>query len=103
MKLVIEGQLPTLNEYINAERTNRFIAAKIKKEATEMVAWQAKKLPKIEAPADYTFTWYVANKRKDPDNVAFATKFILDGLMAAGKLDNDSMKWVRSLTHFFEI
>lgn len=101
--LTIEGKLPSLNEYVNAERTNRFIAAKIKKEATELVAWQCKGVLKISGCNDYTFTWYLPNKRSDPDNISFAQKFIFDGLQVAGKLENDSMKYVRSLTHFFEV
>lgn len=103
MKLVIQGTFPSLNKYINAERTNRFIAAKIKKQATELVTWQCKSMPAITKQADYTFTWFVPNRRSDSDNIAFACKFIFDGLQAAGKLPNDSMKYVRSITHFFEI
>ena len=99
----IEGRLPDLNKYVNAERTNKYIAAKIKKEATELVAWQVKKIPPIKGCNDYTFTWYAPNRRSDPDNVSFATKFVLDGLQVAGKLENDSMKHIRSLTHFFEL
>lgn len=33
-RLLIEGELTALNEYINAERRNRHIAAKIKKDET---------------------------------------------------------------------
>lgn len=103
MNLVIEGTLPTLNKYINAERTNKYMAAKLKKDATELVAWQCKKLPQINGQADYTFTWYVKDKRSDPDNIAYGAKYIFDGLQAAGKLANDSMKYVRSICHFFEV
>lgn len=105
MRLVIEHPLPTLNEYINAERSNKFRAAKIKKQATEMIAWDAKSQIKTEIDflADYTFYWTLPNKRKDPDNVSFGQKFIFDGLMMAGKLPNDSMKYVRSICHFFDI
>jgi len=103
VKLTINGSLPTLNKYINAERSNRYIGAKLKKDATDLVAWQVKSAPKIKGLNDYTFTWYVPNKRSDPDNVAYACKFVFDGLQAAGKLENDSMRFVRSLTHFFEV
>ncbi len=103
MKLTIEGLLPSLNKYINAERTNKFIGAKIKREATELVAWQCKSIKPVTRQADYTFTWYVPNKRSDPDNIAYGCKYIFDGLQASGKLPNDSMAWVRSITHFFEV
>lgn len=103
MKLTIEGRLPTLNQYIAANNRNRFISAKMKKDFTELVAWQCKKLEPISTQADYTFTWYVPNKRSDPDNIAYAAKYVFDGLQAAGKLPNDSMKYVRSICHFFEV
>tara|TARA_R110000868_G_scaffold264199_2_gene522803 strand:+ start:51 stop:398 length:348 start_codon:yes stop_codon:yes gene_type:complete len=103
MQVIIEGTLPTANKYINAERTNRYIGAKLKHDATNLVAWQCKKMEKITKPADYTFTWYVPNKRSDPDNIAFGAKFVFDGLQVAGKLDNDNFKMVRSITHFFEV
>ncbi len=103
MQLIIDTQLPTLNRFIGAERTNKYAGAKMKKEATQLVAYYALSLEPIEGLADYTFTWYRPNKRSDPDNVAFGAKFIFDGLMEAGKLPNDSQRYVRSLTHFFEV
>jgi len=103
MKLTIRGDLPSLNRYVNAERTNKFMGAKIKREATDLVAWQCKSLPVIKGQCDYTFTWYVKNKRSDPDNIAYGCKYIFDGLQASGKLENDSMKHVRSIGHFYEV
>lgn len=102
-KLTILGKLPSANEYIAANNRNRFISAKLKKNATELVAWQCKNIEPIKGLNDYTFTWYVPNKRCDPDNLSFAQKFVFDGLQSAGKLENDSMKHVRSICHFFEI
>lgn len=103
MQLIINYELPTLNRYIGAERTNKYIAATIKKAATELVAWSVKDIEPITYQADYTFTWYRPNKRSDPDNVAFGCKFFYDGLMMAGKLPNDSMRYVRSICHLFEV
>jgi len=100
---IIEGELPDLNTYINAERTNRYKAAKIKKDATELVAWYAKRLPVIDQPADWYFHWTVKNKRKDPDNIAFACKFIFDGLQQAGVLNNDNMVAIRSIHHTYSV
>lgn len=42
-------------------------------------------------PCRITFVWHLKNKRKDLDNVAFAKKFILDGLVKAGTLKNDNL------------
>ena len=82
-RLLIEGELTALNEFINAERRNRYIAAKIKKDETGYCQDVAKKsglkLQETDFPCALIITWYVKNKRKDADNIAFAKKFILDG------------------------
>lgn len=101
-QLLIEGELTALNEFINAERRNRFIAAKIKKGETgycQDVAEKSElKLQETDFPCALIITWYVKNKRKDADNIAFAKKFILDGLVEAGVLPNDNRKYVQGFT-----
>lgn len=97
--LLIEGELTALNEFINAERRNRYIAAKIKKDETgycqDVAEKSDLKLQKNDFPCALIITWYVKNKRKDADNIAFAKKFILDGLVEAGVLPNDNRKYVK--------
>lgn len=98
-KMLIEGELTALNEFINAERRNRYIAAKIKKDETgycqEVAEKSELKLQETDFPCALIITWYVKNKRKDADNIAFAKKFILDGLVEAGVLPNDNRKYVQ--------
>lgn len=98
-QLLIEGELTALNEFIDAERRNRYIAAKIKKDETGYCQDVAKKsglkLQETDFPCALIITWYVKNKRKDADNIAFAKKFILDGLVEAGVLPNDNRKYVQ--------
>ena len=100
MKITIPGELTDLNNYTNANRSNKFAGSKIKKENTEAVAWIAKqhKDEELTFPVDFIFTWYVPNKRKDKDNIAFAKKFILDGLVEAGILPNDGWNYVGNWT-----
>lgn len=97
--LLIEGELTALNEFINAERRNRYIAAKIKKDETgycqDVAEKSDLKLQETDFPCALIITWYVKNKRKDADNIAFAKKFILDGLVEAGVLPNDNRKYVQ--------
>ncbi len=108
-KIVIDGQLTTLNSYINAERRNRYIAGSIKKKETKRCADSALKYlednpnVKIEFPANIHIKWYRENKRSDPDNIAFAKKFILDGFMKAGLLDNDNWENIRSFEDYFYV
>lgn len=97
MNLTIEGELTDLNTYVRAERTNRFISAKIKRQETERVAReaQAAKLPPVSRyPVRIAFRWYSKDSRKDIDNVAFAKKFVLDGLVLAGVLEGDGRRHV---------
>ena len=97
MKFVISRELTDLNSYIKAERTSRYMAAKIKREETEFVYWEiiGQKPSLVSKPVTISFTWYTETRRKDPDNVAFAKKFILDGLVRAGVLEDDSRKWIK--------
>jgi hypothetical protein len=83
-------ELTDLNSYISAERTNRFIAAKIKRQNTELVAHYARlRLDPIEKISEFTLIWRHKNKRKDFDNVEFGVKWIKDGLVVAGIVKND--------------
>jgi len=107
--ITIFGELTSLNEYINAERSNRFIGAKLKKENTENVQMQClsdenRKQEPIEKPCLINFRWFTKNKKKDPDNISSAgRKFILDGLVKSGILKDDTRKFVKGFTDNFEI
>jgi len=102
MNIVLEGEFPNLNQEISHAKSHFAIYAKYKKEWTWMVELQCRTLPPIkEYPVSITFTWVTKNKRKDPDNVAFAKKYILDGLVHAGILENDSRKFIHSIQDFF--
>ena len=84
-------ELVDLNTYISAERSNRFKAAKIKKEMTELVAKECirQKLPKLQKIDQIAFFWIHRNKKKDFDNVEFSQKWIRDGMVKAGVIPND--------------
>lgn len=92
----------SLNEYIKAERsTYRWKGSDIKRQETNTVAMLVKKYPKIDYKADVYFTWHLPDKKKDPDNIAFAQKFIFDGLMKAGLIENDGHKQINSIHHYY--
>ena len=101
MKLFIKNELLTLNEYINIERGNKFKAAKVKKINTMVCKAAARRLTNINPYAlyDVKVTWNVTNKKKDPDNIFFGVKFILDGLVNAGVIKNDGRKNIRHISH----
>lgn len=95
-KLTIPLPLITLNQYTNAERTNKFKAAKIKKEMTGICAQHSRVAKNkglvIETPFKATFEWFMKDKRQDLDNIAFQKKFILDGMIKAKLIENDGYK-----------
>lgn len=91
-------RFPTLNEYIDCERGSTIAAAAMKKKCTEQVKEQclAQKIQPVNGKVDLLFEWH-SSTRHDPDNVAFAKKFILDGLQAAGVLENDNRKFIGTM------
>lgn len=101
-KVKIPFKLPGANEYIQVCRANRYKAAKFKKNLEADIGLFLKNLPKFETPIKIHFIWIEENKRRDPDNTAFAKKFILDALVKNGKLKNDNHKYVTAFTDTFE-
>jgi hypothetical protein len=98
----IPGRLPGMNEIVNAARHNRFAGAKQKRDETERCALWAMPLKPFNEPVRLSIRWIEPNMRRDVDNISGGgTKFILDGLVAAGKLPNDSRRWVTGIFHEF--
>lgn len=105
--LVIQGRLCSLNEYIAAERSNKYKAAKMKQEneAIVMIAIkQQLRNVKIEKPVYMEYTWVEKNKRRDLDNISsFGRKVIQDVLVNAAVLKNDGWKQIVGFSDRFEI
>lgn len=104
--LTVKGELTDLNTYIKALNNDRWSGNTIKQEETHRVAWEARlaRLKPVQAyPVKITYRWYSPDQRKDTDNVAFSKKFINDGLVEAGILENDSRKFIAGFTDEFYI
>lgn len=102
MKFEIPGKLPGLNDIIAAAKSHYGEYAKMKETYTEMVTWLAKKLPKFERVA-LIITWYEPDQRRDPDNIMAGQKFIMDGLVEAGTIPDDSQKYIQGIVHRFRV
>ena len=90
---MIKFDFITLNQYINAERSNKFVASKIKKVKTNEIAKHfINEVPIKDYPFDVHFIWYCKSKKSDPDNIVFQKKFILDGMAMSGIIRNDTFK-----------
>lgn len=98
----IPMKLPSLNEYINECRRNRFAGATMKRKIETKISEYISELPTYDKPITITFTWIEENRRRDLDNVCFAKKFVLDAMVKSGKLHNDNRKYVTGFTDKFE-
>lgn len=101
---VLLYKFPTLNDYTDTARGNKYASAADKRMLTDLVTWEAKSQHlKPAKKARIGFLWRETNRMRDPDNIAFAKKYILDGLVKAGVLQGDGWKHVTGFTDDFEL
>jgi Holliday junction resolvase RusA-like endonuclease len=92
-----------LNDYISAERTNRFKAAKIKADMETQVhaglkdAAKKGTLHSHKEPCELWICFVEPNRRRDLDNISFATKAIQDAMVKVGVFPDDSAKFIQLL------
>ncbi len=104
-RVALHTVIPTANEMINIERRNKYLAAKLKATTErdlirEMIAhFTTTKHEETQYPVHMTYTWHRKNKRTDPSNVAWGTKYVEDALQRAGVLRNDGPREIASITH----
>lgn len=96
---------PTMNELISANRTNKFVGAKMKREWTNKIALQARcDLTPYKTKVWISCLWQLKHRRHDPDNLTSSLKFVLDGFVNAGIIIDDNLTWVQSpLVHSFAV
>lgn len=103
-KFDIMQKLPSLNDYINACRTNKYKGAKFKDDIETYIGWAIRqamcegKVKPTKKPIKITFIWHERTKRRDADNIASAKKYILDAMQKQGIIPNDSRKYVKGFT-----
>jgi len=103
--LTLKGEFTDLNTYIHGMNKNRFIGARYKKDETERVWAECKvaRLKPMKNPVFIVFEWFSPDKRKDKDNISYAKKSILDGLVRAGVLKNDGWDNILGFLDYFYI
>lgn len=89
MRLFIEYDFVDMNTYISRERSNKYAAAKIKREEKEFVVWTVKEKYQGSYPVTLTIRPHFKDKRRDLDN--YRLKGLIDGLVAAGVIKNDNL------------
>lgn len=100
--LEIPFKLPSLNQYINECRKNKYAGANMKRNIEQDIGFYINTLPKYQKPIKIHFHWIEGNKKRDLDNVCFAKKFILDSMVKSGKLKDDNRNYVTGFTDTFE-
>ena len=98
-RMIIPGRLDNLNDYINAERTNRYKGAKVKGRNQER-AFQEACIQlgdvQIKRPVKMIYRWYEKDQRRDLDNISsFGRKVIQDALVEAEILPDDGWKYIK--------
>lgn len=78
------GEPESFNKYIEAERKNRHIGARIKKDETETMAYNmlVASVQPISYCIDLLYVIYAKNMKRDPDSYNFWEKCFLDALQA---------------------
>ncbi len=106
-RLVIPGKLHNLNDYISAERSNRYIGAQMKKVDQNTIFHHARRQlrgVKIERPVFMEYVWYEENRMRDKDNISsYGRKVIQDGLVQAHVLRGDGWSHIDGFSDRFEV
>ena len=94
--LLIPAKLPSLNELIAANRRNKYMGAKLKRETEEFITQYIKinKIRPVERPCVVHMVFHEPTRKRDADNVESAKKYILDALVKSGIIKGDSPKYV---------
>lgn len=98
-RIIIEGIPPSLNKIISEAKKHWSRYSRQKKEWLEDVYYQVlqQKPKKFTTPVSVIIELNFKDKRRhDPDN--YTPKFIHDGLVEAGILQDDSFKQIQELT-----
>ena len=105
--LVIPGRLDNLNDYISAERTNKYRGAAMKQDNEQVVILSIKRCLKgihIATPVIMRYRWFEKDRRRDKDNVSsFGRKVIQDALVKTNVLKNDGWAEIDCFCDWFGV
>jgi Holliday junction resolvase RusA-like endonuclease len=111
-KVTIIGKIPTLNEYTKVGRTQgkrngiplgAILQNELKRQTENKIKPQFSILKPLVGLNYILIVYYIKDKKKDLDNVAFCKKFIYDALKDSGKISNDGQANIKTLFEVFLI
>ena len=100
----INVKMPTLNELIKRDRTNRYAGNELKRRYQMIASARIRqaRLSPVKQAQWILYEFHESSRRRDKDNVsAFARKVINDALQNTGILPNDNNEWVAGLSEVF--
>ena len=103
-QFVINEKLPTINDIIRRTNRSRYGGARLKADTDAIIknyiyeSLDAGRIKKVKKPVVILIDYY-EGKRRDVDNIQSSQKFILDSLVEAGVLVDDSQKYVKQIYH----
>lgn len=103
--IVLRTEMPTLNQYIDACRRNRYSAASLKRKVEQGLCLEFMKarVGKFDQSLDLGYVWYCRNMKTDKSNIAFCAKFVEDAMVKVGIIPNDGWKHIGSFSHDFMV
>jgi len=103
-EFTIPGELPTMNEIINASKKHWAEYKKLKDEPQDRVAYYAEQagIPFFEQ-CEVRITYYRENRKYDPDNIAAGKKIILDALQEVGAIENDGWDTIKGFRESWQV
>lgn len=104
IELTYRGRLPSTNDLIQLNRTNRFAGASMKKTYTRELAetFRAQTSERFTSHVTCTVKFYEDTMRRDDDNVISGCKYLLDGLVTAGIIKDDSPRYLHLKAERFQ-
>lgn len=107
-KFVIDGELISMNEYVNACRSHYSKGSRLKKDQDDIVMHYIRKyrIKPMKGPIEVGISWIEGRRRngkmRDVDGIAAGTKFILDALVKCGIIPDDNPRIVRNVYHYYK-
>lgn len=101
----VDHRFPSTNEYISECRKSAYAGHTMKRTLDEIVAWSCKSqgIKQVRVPVVVCIRYFEPNRRRDLDNIYFASKFILDGMVKAGVLADDNQQHVKDVKSYYTI
>lgn len=93
--LTYNGRLPSANDLIAINRVNRYSGAALKKRYTQELArcFESQTKARFTNHVTCKVDFYEDSMRRDDDNVISGLKYVMDGLVEAKIIRDDSPRW----------